>query len=80
MCVSSEDIDYLIDYAINMCKKAIDSIVAGDISVTPLKATKSTCEYCQYKGICNYSKLYGNAQRKAEPYHEIKDLKERSGK
>lgn len=80
MCVSSEDIDAIIDYSIDMCKKAIDNILAGDIEISPLQDTVSTCLYCQYKGICNYSKMYGNVMRKAETVETVENLVKRSDK
>ena len=75
MCVTDEDIDTIIDFSINMCKKAIDNILGGDISITPLKDKKPTCSYCLYKGICNYSKLYGNSQRKVSTIKTVEELK-----
>ena len=57
MCISREDFDYLLDFAISQVSKTIDKIMLGDINPYPLNDNgKSVCEYCEYKALCNYRK------------------------
>ena len=57
MCISREEFDYLLDFAISQVSKTIDKIVLGEIAPYPLNDSgKSVCEYCEYKALCNYAK------------------------
>ena len=78
MCISSEDIDVVIDYAYKMCERAVKNILAGDISISPIDDGRLMCNYCEYKGICNYNKIYGNILRPVEMVETVEDLKQRS--
>lgn len=77
MCLSKEDFKYLIDYAVNKVDDAITNILKGVITPNPLrKGQKSTCDYCQYKGLCNYN---GNNEKVSVPIQSIDELKDKGG-
>lgn len=76
MCISSEDFDYLLDFAINQVSLSIDKILKGDISPYPLCDNgKRECEYCEYKALCNYE---GDNDHNVEKIETINKLKEMS--
>ena len=78
MCISKEDLDYLLNYAITQVNKAVDNILKGDITPYPLK-TKSTCacDYCEYIGLCNYQK---DKDRVVDNVATIEELKQKGDK
>ena len=63
MCISREDFDYLLAFAMKQVNKAIKDILIGNINPYPLKdGQKCVCEYCEYKAMCGFDE---------ETYHEI---------
>ena len=77
MCISSEEMSYLIDFAVNQVNIAIKNILDGDITPRPLKTgNKDICTYCEYMGLCNYQK---NNDRCVGSIDTIEDLKNRGG-
>ena len=59
--VSKEEFEHLRKYTNKIIKEIAEEMLKGDISIKPyyLKKNKKTpCEYCEYKGICNF-KEYG---------------------
>ena len=75
MCIEAEDINYLLDYAINQVNIAIKNILDGDITPHPLKTNnKNVCDYCEYLGLCNYN---NNNDRCVKSILTIDELKER---
>lgn len=76
MCISQEDFDYLLNFAINQVSLSIDKILQGEISPYPICDNgKSVCEYCDYKALCNYE---GNNDHIIENIETINKLKEMS--
>ena len=76
MCISQEDFDYLLNFAINQVSLSIDKILQGEISPYPICDNgKSVCEYCDYKAMCNYE---GNNDHIIENIETINKLKEMS--
>ncbi len=76
MCISREDFDYLLDFAISQVSKTINKIMLGEINPYPLNdAGKSVCEYCEYKALCNYQK---DNDHEVVPITNIVQLKEMS--
>lgn len=73
MCLSREDFDYLLNFAIKQVSVSIDKILAGEINPYPLKDAKSVCLYCEYKALCGYE---GNNDHEVIQVNTIKQLKE----
>lgn len=74
MCVSSEDMEYLLNFAIKQVNLAVDNIIKGDITPRPLVMDNmSACDKCEFVGLCNY--LGGN-EREPRNVMTIEDLKE----
>lgn len=68
--VSPQDFDKLVNYAISMVLLAVKNINAGVITPNPLKGgNHSTCDYCQYLGMCKFCEKHGNK------FNEIKNIK-----
>lgn len=56
LCLSREDFDYLLSFAMEQVFKAVVNIKKGVVSPHPLKdKLKSTCDYCAFKALCNYN-------------------------
>ena len=73
LCLSEDDFDYLLNYAIKKVEKAVNNITKGKISPSPLKdGQKLSCDYCEYRGLCNY---LNNNERKVIDIKTIEDLK-----
>lgn len=73
LCLSREDFDYLLDYAMKQVKVSIAKIKSGDISPTPLVGSVSACLYCNFKALCNYN---GQCDRKEINIENIEKLRE----
>lgn len=77
LCLSSEDFEYLLDYSILQVKRAIRSITNNTIAPNPLcDGEKSACDYCKYKGLCNYM---GDNDRQTIKINTIDELKNKEG-
>ncbi|MBE5738542.1 MAG: hypothetical protein E7354_02310 [Clostridiales bacterium] len=73
LCLTREELDYLLDYSVMQVRKAIANISANDISIKPLNSTKGlACNKCNYKGLCNY---LDNNERKTDKIETIEELK-----
>jgi ATP-dependent helicase/nuclease subunit B len=54
-----EDFRALIVYAKNLVKQIGQEIMAGKISIEPVKKGRQTaCAYCHYRSICHFDKLF----------------------
>lgn len=74
MCIDKDDMEYLLDFAIQQVDKAIKNILDGDITPRPLKTNnKNVCEFCEFMGLCNYQK---NNDRCVSAVATIDELKE----
>ena len=61
---TKEDFDNFSNYAINLISKAIDDILTGEITPSPLVlGSFDACKYCQYEGVCRFDKNCGNYKR-----------------
>ena len=57
-CISKEEFEYLQKYMTKIIKQISEEIMGGNIEIKPnRKKKKSPCEYCEYKPICNKSKI-----------------------
>jgi ATP-dependent helicase/DNAse subunit B len=66
MCISADDFNYLLDFAISQVSKAIDRILLGSIDPRPLKDGGWTaCDYCDYVAICKFA---------GKEYNEVIDI------
>ncbi len=75
MRISEEDMQALTQYVFNMLSLAVERIEAGDIVPTPVQIDGRTeCDYCPYKGMCNFNTLYGNTYREKRKVQNIKEL------
>ncbi|MGN0961407.1 MAG: PD-(D/E)XK nuclease family protein [Christensenellales bacterium] len=80
LCLSKEDFDYLLSFAINQVKKAIFNIKSGEISPRPLAdKNKSTCDYCSFKALCNYNFDNDNNVVNVENITQLKEIGETDG-
>lgn len=81
LCLSSEDFEYLLDYSIVQVRRAIKAITNNTIAPNPLTSDgKSACEYCKYKGLCNYMGDNDREAVKISTIEELKDREEENGK
>jgi len=77
MCISREDFDYLLDFAMKQVRVSIDKIKKGEINPYPLvEKQKSVCEYCQYKAICNYNNDNPHDVINVENIAKLKELED----
>ena len=77
MCISYDDLQYLLDFATRQVNFAIENIMNGDISPRPLKTdNKNICAFCEYRGLCNYG---GDNDRCVGSVTTIEELKEKGG-
>lgn len=73
LCLSAEEFEYLLNYSMLQVKRAIRSISQNDISTKPLsQGGRVTCDYCEYKPLCNYM---GGSDRKIESVPTVEELK-----
>ncbi len=73
LCLTKEEMEYILDYSILQVRRAIESISNNNISKAPLKIDKWTaCKYCNYRGLCNY---LDNADRDIEKVDTVDALK-----
>lgn len=74
LCLTREDFDYLLNYAMKQVRLSIGRIKCGDISPTPLiSGGRKACEYCSFKALCNYN---GQCDREEKSIENITKLKE----
>jgi len=53
MCIDSDDMDYIINYAINKVEEAVIRIISGQIDPNPLReGDKIVCDYCKFRAMC----------------------------
>lgn len=77
MCLSYDDLQYLLDFAIKQVNFAIENIMSGDITPRPLKTdNKNICSFCEYRGLCNYCE---DNDRCVGGVLTIEELKEKGG-
>ena len=74
MCLSSDDIKSLGDYVKNVVIKTIENI--DNHSISPIPVDNMVCDYCAYKGLCNFSEKYGNCCNDAVKIKNITELLE----
>ena len=75
MCLDIDELNYLLDFAINQVDKAIERIKLGDIHPFPIKqGQKIVCKYCDFKGLCNYT---GDNDKVEVAIPSISDLKQK---
>ena len=65
-CLSQEEMQKYLRYAILVSKKGIEEISSGFIESTPYEGS---CEYCKYNGMCGYNNQECDKTRK------VKDVK-----
>ena len=76
MCLERDDFNYLFDFAVSQVSKAIENILDGEINPSPIiDGQMSTCSYCKYKTLCNYT---GNFDRNIEKIESIQVLKDKT--
>lgn len=76
LCLSAEDFNYILDYAISMVRSAMDNIIANNIVANPLKSdSRMACDKCNYRGLCNYM---DNNERLVSKVASVEELKEES--
>lgn len=77
LCLTKDEMNYILDYSIMQVRRAITSIVDNNISKTPLKVDKWTaCKSCNYRGLCNY---LDNTDRTVEKVGTVEELKKQEG-
>ena len=60
--LSRDEFEDLLDYVKRVIIEMTEKILGGDIAVRPYKKGKETgCEYCPYKGICQFDESIGRA-------------------
>lgn len=80
MCIEKEDFDYLLDFAVKKVDDAIKNIFAGNIMPKPLRnGQKITCDFCAYRGLCNYNNLNDNNVISVSSIEELKEKGEKDG-
>lgn len=72
MCLAHEEIEKLSEFVLNMVKNTILNIKAHIISPSPIN--DEVCQYCEYKGLCNFSEKYGNSYREPVKVKNIEEL------
>lgn len=61
--VSKEQFEDLMKYTNRLIKKIAKEILSGNIEITPYyqkKNKKTACDYCEYKGICQFKEENAN--------------------
>ncbi len=72
--LTHEEFNKFIDYAVSMVLIAVEKIKKGEIKPSPLKnGNKSTCDYCEYVGLCKFSEKQGNEYN---TYKKVKTVAE----
>ena len=73
MCISVDEFEYLLDFAMKHVEKSITAILNGEISPKPLKEGNYTsCDYCDYIAICKFG---GKNYKEVIDVSNIEDLK-----
>lgn len=73
--VSNEEFKSIVDYSLSMVLNAVKQIKDGNIEPKPLKiGDKSTCEYCEYLGLCKFSEKFGNSYNEFKKVKTLNDL------
>ncbi len=78
MCLSREDFDYLLDYAILQVSRAIKNIMDNNISTMPLvfDSNKVACDKCDYRGLCGYLDDNNRVVEKVDFIENLRKLEE----
>jgi len=77
MCISKEDFDYLLNFAIKQVEKSIKNIKEGNINPYPLTDKDgSVCKYCEFKALCNYNNNNPHEIINVENINKIKELED----
>lgn len=80
LCLSREDFDYVLDFAMGQVRKAIVNISSGEISPSPLvDGNKSACDYCGYRALCNYCGKNDRQVAEVENINKLKEIGETDG-
>lgn len=70
--LTRENLDKLGKYVFEIMERATKQILDGNIATNPLgDSTKSTCTYCDYKGVCNFKEAYKNSYRTQTPVNDF---------
>ena len=80
MCIDKDDFDYLVDFAIKQVNIAITSITSGMITPRPIKSGQfKVCNFCEYKGLCNYQDNNDHIQETITNIEELKTKEKKNG-
>lgn len=80
MCIEKDDFHYLLNFAVKKVEDAISNILDGNISPRPLrKGQKITCDFCAYKGLCNYNHQNDFNSVSIESVEELREKGEGDG-
>lgn len=75
--LNREDFNTLVNYAINMVLCAVKNIKEGVITPMPQRAgNHSTCDYCEFLGMCKFSEKHGNKFNEIKNVKTLKDLED----
>lgn len=80
LCLSRDDFDYLLDYAMKQVRISIGKIRDGYITPMPLVGGgKSACDYCKFKALCNYNGECDREEINVENITKLKEIGELDG-
>lgn len=80
LCLSQEDFNYLLNFGMQQVRKSINNIKLGEITPRPLtEKGRSACDYCSFKGMCNYNKDNNNNVIDVENINKLKDIGDKDG-
>ena len=75
LCLTNDDFLKLTDYVKEVLNRATEEILKGNISPNPLSdGNKKECDYCKYKGMCNFNLWYGNNCTAMKKVATVKEL------
>lgn len=79
LCLSRDDFDYLLDFAMRQVRVSIAKIKSGDISPRPLVGNTSACLYCSFKSLCNYNGECDREEIEVENIEKLREIGESDG-
>ena len=82
MLASKEEIQQLMDFAMEKSAKIVENIKKGNISASPLvnEYGSGPCDYCDYVGICRCDGLYRLKSQRVQKRIDFDELLDRTKK
>ena len=75
LCVNNDELFKLFEYVKQLINDGVKRMICGEIEPRPLaEGNRRECDYCKYKGMCNFNTKYLNNEIEMKKVSSISEL------